>query len=123
VCVGSDGSHYDLAVITSKIMKDRIVYDGKVKCWYIVNEKTNIWDIDMKGDRLAHVFAKDVCTVFCYSRIPLTLSTYSTLSTSYIYIYIYVIDTSFSYRCNTYLIKIIIPLILVGSRLNIRAGL
>jgi hypothetical protein len=33
-CVGSDGSHYDLVVITSKIMKDRIVYDGKAKCWY-----------------------------------------------------------------------------------------
>ena len=66
-CVGSDGSHYDLAVITSKILKDRIVYDGKVKCWYIVNDKTNIWDIDVKGDRLAHVFAKDVCTIFCKS--------------------------------------------------------
>jgi P4 family phage/plasmid primase-like protien len=68
-CVGSDGSHYDMAVITSKIMKDRIVYDGKVKCWYIVNDKTNIWDIDVKGDRLAHIFAKDVCKVFCKSSV------------------------------------------------------
>jgi P4 family phage/plasmid primase-like protien len=68
-CVGSDGAHYDIAVITSKIMKDRIVYDGKVKCWYIVNEKTNIWDIDVKGDRLAHIFAKDVCKVFCKSSV------------------------------------------------------
>lgn len=68
-CVGSDGAHYDIAVITSKIMKDRIVYDGKVKCWYIVNDKTNIWDIDVKGDRLAHVFANDVCKVFCKSSI------------------------------------------------------
>ena len=68
-CVGSNGAHYDIAVITSKIMKDRIVYDGKVKCWYIVNDKTNIWDIDVKGDRLAHVFANDVCKVFCKSSI------------------------------------------------------
>lgn len=68
-CVGSDGSHYDMAVITSKIMKDRIVYDGKVKCWYIVNDKTNIWEIDVKGDRLAHIFAKDVCKVFCKSSV------------------------------------------------------
>lgn len=68
-CVGSDGAHYDIAVITSKIMKDRIVYDGKVKCWYIVNDKTNIWDIDVKGDRLAHIFAKDVCKVFCKSSV------------------------------------------------------
>lgn len=68
-CVGSDGAHYDMAVITSKIMKDRIVYDGKVKCWYIVNDKTNIWDIDVKGDRLAHIFAKDVCKVFCKSSV------------------------------------------------------
>jgi P4 family phage/plasmid primase-like protien len=68
-CVGSDGAHYDMAVITSKIMKDRIVYDGKVKCWYIVNDKTNIWDIDVKGDRLRHIFAKDVCKVFCKSSV------------------------------------------------------
>lgn len=68
-CVGSDGAHYDIAVVTSKIMKDRVVYDGKVKCWYIVNEKTNIWDIDVKGDRLTHVFAKDVCRVFLKSSV------------------------------------------------------
>jgi P4 family phage/plasmid primase-like protien len=68
-CVGSDGAHYDIAVVTSKIMKDRIVYDGKVKSWYIVNDKTNIWDIDVKGDRLANVFAKDVCKVFLKASI------------------------------------------------------
>lgn len=68
-CVGSDGAHYDIAVITSKIMKDRIIYDGKVKCWYIVNDKTNIWDIDVTGVRLANIFAGDVCKVFCKSSV------------------------------------------------------
>jgi hypothetical protein len=68
-CVGSDGAHYDIAVITSRIMKDRIVYDGIVKCWYIVNDKTNIWDIDVKGDKLAHVFAKNAFQVSCKSSV------------------------------------------------------
>jgi len=64
LCLGSDGSHYDVAVITSKIMTDKVVYDGKMKLWFFVDEKNNIWYCDREGIRLIKVLAEDVCKAF-----------------------------------------------------------
>ena len=41
--IRSDGAHTDVAEVISHYMKDKIVYDTKVKSWFIVNDKTNIW--------------------------------------------------------------------------------
>jgi len=64
LCLGSDGSHYDIAVITSKIMADKVVFDGKMKMWYFVDEKTNIWNCDKEGVKMVKILAVDVCRVF-----------------------------------------------------------
>lgn len=64
VVLGSDGSHYDIAVITSKIMADKIVYDGKMKSWFFVDEKTNIWKSDKEGVKMVQILSVNVCEVF-----------------------------------------------------------
>jgi len=64
LCLGSEGSHYDIAVITSKIMADKVVFDGKMKLWYFVDEKTNIWECDKEGVKMVKILAVDVCRVF-----------------------------------------------------------
>ncbi len=64
IVLGSDGSHYDIAVITSKIMADKVVYDGKMKMWFFVDEKTNIWESDKEGNKMVKILAVDVCEVF-----------------------------------------------------------
>jgi len=64
LCLGSDGSHYDIAVITSKIMADKVVFDGKMKMWFFVDEKTNIWNCDKDGVKMVKILAVDVCRVF-----------------------------------------------------------
>ena len=62
--LGSDGTHYDIAVITAKIMTDNAVYDGTMKMWYFVDEKTNIWNCDKEGVKMVKILAVDVCRVF-----------------------------------------------------------
>jgi P4 family phage/plasmid primase-like protien len=64
VVLGSDGSHYDIAVITSKIMADKMVYDGKMKSWFFVDEKTNIWKSDKEGVKMVQILSVNVCEVF-----------------------------------------------------------
>ena len=64
IVLGSDGSHYDIAVITSKIMADKVVYDGKMKTWFFVDEKTNIWESDKEGNKIVQILAVDVCKAF-----------------------------------------------------------
>ena len=64
VVLGNDGSHYDIAVITSKIMADKVVYDGKMKTWFFVDDKTNIWECDKEGNKIIQILAVDVCKVF-----------------------------------------------------------
>ena len=64
IVLGSDGSHYDIAVITSIIMADKVVYDSKIKTWFFVDEKTNIWESEKEGNSLTKILAVDVCKVF-----------------------------------------------------------
>ena len=69
LCLGNDGSHYDIAVITAKIMADKVVYDGKMKMWFFVDEKTNIWESDKEGNKIIQILAVDVCKVFMKASI------------------------------------------------------
>ena len=62
--LGSDGSHFDIACFTAKLMADKVVYDGKMKRWYCVDEKTNIWECDKEGIIVIKILAVDVCRVF-----------------------------------------------------------
>lgn len=64
LAIGSDGSHYDIACVVSYFMKDKMVYDSKVKSWYIVNEKTNIWEQDREGNKIPTILAVDICKLF-----------------------------------------------------------
>lgn len=64
IVLGSDGSHYDIAVITSKIMEDKVVYDGKMKTWFFVDQKTNIWECDKEGNKMVQILSVDVCKAF-----------------------------------------------------------
>ena len=62
--LGSDGAHFDIACFTAKLMADKVVYDGKMKMWFYVDEKTNIWECDKEGIIIIKVLAVDVCRVF-----------------------------------------------------------
>jgi hypothetical protein len=64
IALGSDGSHYDIALLTSKLMADKAVYDSQVKTWFFINKKTNIWESDKEGTFLREVFSVDVDKVF-----------------------------------------------------------
>jgi P4 family phage/plasmid primase-like protien len=64
ITIGSDGAHYDIAVITSKLMADKAVYDGQMKAWFFVDERTNLWETDKDGTFLRKIFAVDVIKVF-----------------------------------------------------------
>lgn len=62
--IGSDGSHFDIACFTAKLMTDKVVYDGKMNMWFYVDEKTNIWECDKEGIIIIKILAVDVCRVF-----------------------------------------------------------
>lgn len=64
LAIGSDGAHYDIACVVAHYMKDKMVYDSKVKSWYIVNEKTNIWELDKEGNKIPTILAVDICKLF-----------------------------------------------------------
>jgi phage/plasmid-associated DNA primase len=62
--LGSDGAHYDIAVVVGKYMKDKMIYDSKVKSWFVVNENTNIWEQDKEGNTIPRILAVDICKLF-----------------------------------------------------------
>lgn len=64
LCISNNGTHSDTADVMAKLFTDKIIYDKKVKSWYIVNEKTNLWDCDKEGEMLKLLIKKDVCSVF-----------------------------------------------------------
>jgi len=63
-CIRSDGAHSDVAEVISIIFKDKVVYDTKVKSWYIVNGKTNIWEQDKEGVKVRMIISTLGCNVF-----------------------------------------------------------
>lgn len=64
ISLGSDGSHYDVANVVGSFMKDMMVYDSVVKSWYVVNDKTNIWEKDKEGNKIPIILAVNICKLF-----------------------------------------------------------
>lgn len=63
--IRSEGAHLDVANVTYEIYKNKMYYDVKTKCWFKVNEKTNIWfQDDSAGTRIRIVLGEDVCKKF-----------------------------------------------------------
>jgi len=63
IALGSDGSHYDIAVVVSLISKDKVVYDSKAKSWFVIN-KCNVWQDDKEGLFFNTLCSVDVCKLF-----------------------------------------------------------
>lgn len=63
IALGSDGAHYDIAVVVSLISKDKVVYDSKAKSWFVIN-KYNIWQDDKEGLFFNTLCSVDVCKLF-----------------------------------------------------------
>ena len=62
--IRSDGAHCDVAEVISLYMKDKIVYDTKVKSWFIVNDKTNIWVQDKEGVKVRLILSTYGCNLY-----------------------------------------------------------
>jgi len=62
--IRSDGAHTDVAEVMSLLFKDKIVYDTKVKSWYIVNNKTNIWEQDKEGVKVRLFISTIGCNLY-----------------------------------------------------------
>lgn len=63
IALGSDGSHYDIAVVVSLISKDKVIYDSKAKTWFVIN-KCNVWQDDKEGLFFNTLCAVEVCKLF-----------------------------------------------------------
>lgn len=62
--IRSAGAHADVAEVISLYMKDKIVYDTKVKSWFLVNEKTNIWSQDKEGVKIRLILSTHICNLY-----------------------------------------------------------
>ena len=62
--IRSDGSHSDVSEVISQIFKDKIIYDSKTKAWYIVNNKTNIWEQDREGVKVRLWISTLGCNIY-----------------------------------------------------------
>ena len=62
--IRSDGAHCDVAEVISHYMKDKIVYDTKVKSWFIVDDKTNIWVQDKEGVKVRLILSTYCCNLY-----------------------------------------------------------
>ena len=72
----NDGSHSDVAAVFRFVMSDRVVYDTKVKSWFIVNQK-NIWEADKEGIKIPILLCDEICTYFSkrgiyYNKLSIT---------------------------------------------------
>lgn len=63
IALGSDGSHYDIAMVVSLISKDKVVYDSKAKSWFVINNY-NVWQDDKEGLFFNTLCSVDVCKLF-----------------------------------------------------------
>jgi len=63
IALGSDGSHYDIAVVISLVSKDKIVYDTKAKSWFKINNY-NVWEHDKEGLFFNTLCSVDICKLF-----------------------------------------------------------
>jgi len=61
--LGSDGSHFDIAKVVSLTFKDKITYDSKAKCWYIIN-KNNVWEEEKEFLSFNIICSFDICKLY-----------------------------------------------------------
>jgi len=61
--LGSDGSHFDIAMVISLAFKDKIVYDSKTKCWYVIN-KNNVWEEQKEFISFNIICSVDICKLY-----------------------------------------------------------
>jgi len=62
--VGTDGSHYDVAKVCYNYFKGKLYYDTTSKCYYSVNDNTNIWKKDGEGLVVSHYLSTTICELF-----------------------------------------------------------
>jgi P4 family phage/plasmid primase-like protien len=63
ISLGSDGSHFDIASVISLVFKDKIVYDSKTKCWYVIN-KNNVWEEQKEFISFNIICSVDICKLY-----------------------------------------------------------
>ena len=61
--LGSDGSHFDITKVISLAFKDKITYDSKAKCWYIIN-KNNVWEEEKEFLSFNIICSVDICKLY-----------------------------------------------------------
>lgn len=62
-CIGSNGSHYDIALVIHETFKDKYRYIGN-KVWKYWNENEKEWIIDDKCDKLKNDIKFEICNLF-----------------------------------------------------------
>jgi P4 family phage/plasmid primase-like protien len=62
--IRSEGAHTDVAEVMSLLFKDKMVYDTKLKSWFIVNNKTNIWEEDKEGVKVRLIISTLGCNLY-----------------------------------------------------------
>jgi len=62
--LGTDGSHYDVAKVCYNYFKGKLYYDTTSKCYYSVNDDTNIWKKDGEGLVVSHYLSTTICELF-----------------------------------------------------------
>ena len=62
-CIGSSGSHYDIALTMHEILKDSYRYIGN-KTWQHFNKDNKIWENDDKNDKLKIDIKSKICDQF-----------------------------------------------------------
>ncbi len=63
--IRSDGTHCDVANLVYEYYKNKLCYDTKLKSWFKVDEKTNIWFKDEdKGIRVRLILGTSICNLF-----------------------------------------------------------
>ena len=62
-CIGSSGSHYDIALTIYQILKNDYRYIGN-NIWQNFNKNTNIWENDDKNKKIKYDIKSIVCEKF-----------------------------------------------------------
>jgi P4 family phage/plasmid primase-like protien len=62
-CIGSDGAHYDVAMVVHALFKDRYRFTSK-DSWYTFVEHKHRWVHTREGLKLRMVLSNDICTRF-----------------------------------------------------------
>jgi len=62
-CIGSDGAHYDIAMVIHTIYKDRYRFTSK-DTWYMFADEKHKWVRSKEGLKLRNILSTDICSRF-----------------------------------------------------------